>query len=180
MHFKLLIEIWTVCDLIGTCFICNAPFELFVACCILACSDMLQICHLVLEPSTCFFYGCTPYPLGGSVCLLYPFLIWDTVRTEPSSIAPGEAAQGQQRAARRPTGKPQNLSEAWFGSVSKSWDAFLKLIQTYLRLFGLGIGLKPRRIVTCYFLIPSPAFLCLLVLAKLRLQRKIVIHGGTQ
>lgn len=118
--------------------------------------------------------------LGGSVCLLYPFLIWDTVRTEPSSIAPGEAAQGQQRAAHRPTGKPQNLSEAWFGSVSKSWDAFLKLIQTYLRLFGLGIGLKPRRIVTCYFLIPSPAFLCLLVLAKLGLQRKIVIHGGTQ
>jgi len=170
MDFKLLIEIWTVCDLIGTCFICNAPFELFVACCILACSDMLQICHLVLEPSTCFFYSCTPYPLGGLFVCFTIFWFGIPLRTEPSSIAPREAAQGQQRAARRLMGKPQSLFEVWFGSVSKSWDAFLKLIQTYLRLFGLGIGLKPRRIVTFYFLILSPELFYLLVLAKPRLQ----------
>lgn len=82
MHFKLLMELRTVCDLIGTCFICNAPLELGVACWILARSDRLQVRHLVLEPSTCFFLGCAPCPSGRGglfVCFSAGFSpVWDS------------------------------------------------------------------------------------------------------
>lgn len=97
--------------------------------------------------------------LGGSVCLLYNFLIRDSAK-DTALLCP---TQGSSTRAAKSCAQPDVLTskpfEVWFGSVSKSWDAFLKLIQTYLRLFGLGIGLKPMRIGTFYFLIPRPGFL---------------------
>lgn len=99
--------------------------------------------------------------LGGSVCLLCNFFIQDSAK-DRALLCP---TRGSSTRAAKSCAQPDVLTskpfEVWFGSVSKSWDAFLKLIQTYLRLFGLGIGLKPMRIGTFYFLIPCPGFLYL-------------------
>lgn len=110
--------------------------------------------------------------LGGPVCLFYHFLIRDSAKDRAllyHTLGSSTRAAKSCVQTNVLTSKP---FEVWFGSVSKSWDAFLKLIQTYLRLFGLGIGLKPMRIVTFYFSVLSPKFLYLLFFAKPGLQWK--------